>query len=284
MPSIRVKDFNLQATVESGQLFRYERRGDGYIILHRDDVFFVRQDGDALHYRGIGESAFSHFFRLDEDHCAVLDEINKDVFVNESIRSFRGLRLMRQDPWECLVGFVCSSASNIPKIRMNLRNISASFGRPISFGDDVYFSFPRPGELSDLERLRGVKAGFRADYLHKINRMVTDDSLAALRDMPYEAAKSALTSLPGIGDKVASCILLFSLGFDEAFPVDTWVTKIVQDLYFGGKRVPMGVMQGFGKDHFGAKAGYAQQYLFHWIRNRDASIAIGASSPSIVRG
>ncbi len=266
MPSLKVDLFNLAATIESGQLFRFEKRASQFIISHGDEVFCVSQEGDRLRYSGIDQTKLSDFLRLDEDHIAVQKDINKDIWLNEAIQKYSGLRLARQDPWECLIGFVCSSASNIPKIRMNLENISRHFGTPRSFGGDVRFTFPKPGKIDDLDLIRKSKAGFRADYIHKINQVVDRGFLDGLRDLPYDEAKKELTSLPGVGSKVADCVLLFSLGFDEAFPIDTWVQRIMGEFY-----LPKGTshdrMQVFARDYFGPRAGYAQQYLFHWRRN-----------------
>ncbi|MEK6874511.1 MAG: DNA glycosylase [Nanoarchaeota archaeon] len=268
MKSISVTDFNLTATLTSGQLFRYKQHEDGFIISHGDKIFFVSKRGNRLFYDGVKEKFLTYFFRLDEDHKAILLDINKDIFVNEAINNYRGLRLIRQDPWECLVGFVCSSAANIPKIRMNVNLLCKQFGKPISYMDNLYFSFPGPGELTDHEKIRLAKTGFRSRYLHAINNLVDASYLDTLQQMDYKQARATLMSLPGIGEKVADCILLFSLGCDKAFPVDTWVHKAMTQLYFPGKHVTPVSIQSFAQDYFGQCAGYAQQYLFHWMRNR----------------
>lgn len=267
MASVRTRDFDLAKTLDSGQVFRYYKHGDGFVVAHRDKVFFVRQDGDILHYQGVNESFITHFFRLDEHHEKILDAINKDIFVNEAIKNHRGLRILRQDPWECLVSFVCSSASNIPKIRMNVDHLCRHFGAATSFKGDVFFTFPSPGDLIDHDKIRSSKTGFRSMYLHKINSLVDGDYFRNLKNMSHDEARKALIKLPGVGVKVADCVLLFSLGFDAAFPIDTWVQKVMQDLYFPHKRVSAQEMQEFAIDYFGRHAGYAQQYLFHWRRN-----------------
>ena len=265
MKTITAEDFDLKHTLASGQLFRFMEDDGFYYVLMRDKAFKVAQEGGKLKFDGAPRKFISDFFRLDEDHSSTLKEINKDKHMAKAIASCRGLRLMRQDPWECSISFICSSASNIPKIRMNLFSLSKSFGRPLEFDGKTFYSFPEPGAICDLRKIRAAKTGFRAEYIKKVNSFLNEDAIACIRSMPYPIARQSLMRLPGIGGKVADCISLFSLGHLQAFPVDTWIRKGMQELYLHGKPNEKEIIR-FAQDYFGDLAGYAQQYLFHSIR------------------
>ena len=158
--------------------------------------------------------------------------------------------------------------SNIPKIKMNLALLSKAYGREVSLDGFSSYTFPEPGSLNDESTLRKCKVGFRAKYLKEINDKVDSYYFRSLRLMDHEDAKSSLMALPGIGDKVADCICLFSLGHMDAFPVDTWINKVMSRLYFSGKEVKPQVLREFARDRYNGYAGYAQQFLFHAVRNQ----------------
>jgi N-glycosylase/DNA lyase len=177
------------------------------------------------------------------------------------------MRLIRQDPWECLVSFLCSSAKAIPHIRSILELLSRSCGKKIVFGNQIVYSFPEPHCFRDTQQLEPVRAGFRAEYLVKASRSIDREKLMSLKGLPYEEARGKLMELPGVGKKIADCVLLYSLDFLQAFPVDTWIAKGLQKVYFGGKKTGEKKMEEFVSDHFGPYAGYAQLYLYHYWRN-----------------
>ncbi len=266
MPRILVKNFNLESTLLCGQLFRISTRDGWYIIAVRDRIFHVRQSANQLDFDGIDRESLVHYFALDEPYSTILKEINKDRHIGKAIRRYHGLRIVRQDPWECLISFLCSSAANIPKIKLNLEILSQSFGKKMDVLGVEMHAFPNPGDLNDYEQIVRAKTGFRAKYLKTANDLVSESFLLSLKKLPYGEAKKALKGIPGIGDKIADCILLFSLGFTEAFPVDTWMKKILQKLYFKNQEVSNQKLQDFGTDYFGRYAGYAQQFLYMMAR------------------
>ncbi len=228
----------------------------------RDRIFRVCQSADQLEFQGADREFLTSFFALDEPYPHILAEINKDSFIDEAIRKYRGMRIVRQDAWECLISFLCSSAANIPKIKINIETLSQFFGKRIrAFGFEG-FAFPNPGKLDDYEKIVQAKTGFRAKYIKAVNDLVDEALLTSLKKMPYLEAKRALKSLPGVGDKIADCVLLFSLNFTEAFPVDTWIKKILRKWYFNNEDVPEQQLQDFGIRYFGKYAGYAQQFLY----------------------
>ncbi len=267
MPKICVKDFDLESTLFCGQLFRITRKNEWYYIVARDRVFCVRQSAHHLEFHGVDREFLVHYFALDEPYTTILTQINKDPHIDKAIRRYHGLRIIRQDPWECLISFLCSSAANIPKIRLNLEILAQFFGKKITLRGCECYSFPEPGELNDMGRISLAKTGFRAKYIKTANDLVSENFLLALKKLPYPEAKSALKDIPGIGDKIADCILLFSLDFPEAFPIDTWMKKILQKLYFRNKVVSNRQLQDFGTKYFGKYAGYAQQFLYMLARD-----------------
>jgi len=231
-------------------------------VTARDRIFRVCQSADQLEFQGADREFLTSFFALDEPYPHILAEINKDSFIDEAIRKYRGMRIVRQDAWECLISFLCSSAANIPKIKINIETLSQFFGKRIrAFGFEG-FAFPNPGKLDDYEKIVQAKTGFRAKYIKAVNDLVDEALLTSLKKMPYLEAKRALKSLPGVGDKIADCVLLFSLNFTEAFPVDTWIKKILRKWYFNNEDVPEQQLQDFGIRYFGKYAGYAQQFLY----------------------
>jgi N-glycosylase/DNA lyase len=266
LPKIRVKDFNLEYTLFCGQLFRVSKAGDWYYIIMRDRIFKIRQSSDYLEFYGINKEFLVHYLALDEPYSHILREINNDPYMNAAIRKYHGLRIIRQDPWECFISFLCSSAANIPKIQLNLELLAKIFGKRICLNGREGYAFPNPGDLNNYEKILTAKTGFRAKYLMTANSLVNEAFLLAVGKLSYSEAKMALKGVPGIGDKIADCILLFSLGFTGAFPVDTWMKKILQKLYFKNRVISNRQLRDFGTEYFGTYAGYAQQFLYMFAR------------------
>ena len=267
MGKIKVKDFNLEYTLECGQIFRINRFDSWYYVNALDKYFKIKQVGNEIEFHGVDKEFVIHFFSLDENLSKILKEINKDKYVKKSIDKYRGLRIIKQDPWECLISFICSSASNIPRIKSKLKALSESFGTKILLDGISNYTFPTPGKINDYKKVLNAKTGFRAKYIIEANKSVNIKNLNSLRTRPYKYAKDELKKINGVGDKVADCVLLFSLGFYQAIPVDTWIKKTIQLLYFDNATISNEKIREFGLDYFGAYAGYAQQYLFMFARN-----------------
>lgn len=267
MHYMSVRGFSLGHTVESGQLFRWVRT-DGFYYINSGERFFkVCQEGNRLLYDGDADSKFlTRFFRLDDDMGVIVKSISVDDNIKKAVKKYKGMRLMRMDPWECLISYICSANANIPNIRLMVNLLSESFGREVELDGQIFYTFPKRGAVNDLRRIRESKTGFRARYIKQANSIVSDDYFGKLRGMDYHDAKKELMELPGVGQKVADCVLLFSLDKLEAFPVDTWVRKVMKELYFGGRKVTDARIRSFASERFGEYAGYAQEYLFLWQR------------------
>ena len=254
-----------------------------------ETVLKVRQEGGLLwfetHPRSVGAEFLSGYFRLDDDLPLILSEINKDEHVDIAIRRFYGLRIMRQDPWECLISYVCATNKSIQAIKGMISSVCERFGRAVEVEGKRFFTFPKPEVLADasVEELRLCGLGFRAERVLEVARIVGEGGLdfESLRGVGYLEARRVLLGLPGVGPKVADCVLLFSLDKLMAFPVDVWMKRIVLNYYSGcfersfvdGVLSKSGLSRGeyeaigdFGRGYFGEYCGYAQEYLFHFGR------------------
>jgi N-glycosylase/DNA lyase len=254
--------------LECGQFFRFTKVLDAYILQSSDRIFSLRQSGKFLFYEGIEEAFLIRFFRLEEDLDAIYKEIDKDPVIHEAIEKYRGLRMIRQDPWECLVSFLCSSAKAITHIRPMIEVLCKSSGKKISWGNYVGYGFPEPHGMETPLQLEPVKAGFRTKYLVRASQCIDRSHLLSLRGLSYKEARERLMGLPGVGKKVADCTLLYSLDFLEPFPMDTWIRRGLQRVYFKGRNAGEKVMEEFVSRHFGPYAGYAQLYLYQFWRHQ----------------
>ncbi len=293
MESIRVSDFNLEATLECGQFFRYRKESAGkartgktgrtsrkkdstdeYVINYRQLIFRLRQEGGRLYFSGVPKEFIISFFRLDEDYKAIIKSISKDAFIRKAVKANYGMRIIRQDPWECLISYICSANNNIPRITSNVRQLSRRFGKKLVKNDNDIdgFAFPEPGTMSDHNALKACKVGFRSRFIHDANKSVDELRLLELRKKSYEAARAELIMLNGVGEKIADCVCLFSLDKLEAFPVDVWIRRVMLEQYFKGrngaelKKVKNYDIQQFARKYFGKHCGYANQFLFYYRR------------------
>ena len=273
--------FDLTSTLLSGQAFRWRWDDPWFYGVAFRNVVKVRQTADALEFFSSPDDEqtvaplLREYLGLDVDLPAVYDSLIVDDRLKTAIERYPGMRILRQEPWECLVSFICSSASNIPRITKNVESICATFGEPIRMGDYARSAFPAPDDLAGLDpsALRELGLGYRAEYVVSTARAIADGKvdLMALREDPYEAALESLVSLDGVGDKVANCVLLFSLDKADAFPVDVWIHRVLQEWCFNGRdrKLSRPKMRMWAQDHFGPYAGYANHYLFHNRRLQD---------------
>lgn len=260
MATLAAPDFDLALTLRSGQFFRYRPvAGGGFEICTQGRVLRVRQAGPRVVFYGSEAPFVKRFLGLEDDGAAVRDRLRGDLVLLTALARLSGLRILRQDPWECTLAFICSACSNIPRISRNVEDLARRFGRPLGGGG--WHALPRPGGIPSLRSLRPVRLGWRARYIHAASRSVSADWLESLGRRPLEEARAALRTIPGVGEKVAECILLFGLGFGGAFPVDVWVRRAVAWAY-GRRRGSDRAIRAWAADRFGDCAGYAQQLLY----------------------
>jgi len=217
-------------------------------------------------------SWLTEYLQTGVDMAAVLASFPDDEPMRAATAACRGLRLLRQEPWECLASFILSSTKQIVQIRQIIAQLCERFGEPVAVppGHAPAFAFPSAARLADCTEaeLRDCKMGFRAPNLRRAARSVAarELDLERLRLLPADEAREALLRIHGVGPKVANCVLLFAYGFQSAFPVDVWVLKALRQLYFPRRRPTPQRLRAFTATHFGPNAGFAQQYLFHYIR------------------
>lgn len=275
-------EFSLKHSVESGQFFRYTESGGAYTLLRGQRLFRVRQEGDTLLYDGADLWFLREFLALDQDFQAIDRSLRRDRRLWEALDYAPGLRVLRQDPWECTAAFITSIASNIPRITGNVNDMAREYGMPIRLGRVESHTFPRPERLDDEAGLRKLKLGFRAAYLVQAARLARSGILEEIASLAYDEAKETLMVIPGVAEKVADCVLLFAYGRLNAFPVDTWIRKVMIRMFFKGRRVPDRAIRAFASERWGDLAGVAQQYLYYWSRNSGAFSprrAPGVTSP-----
>jgi N-glycosylase/DNA lyase len=213
------------------------------------------------------------FLQSDVDLQKILQTFPNDEPMNHAVAECRGLRVLRQEPWECLASFILSATKQIVQIRQIVVQLCKCFGEQITEGDDdLSYAFPSAEKIAGVteKELRNCKMGFRAPNLLGAARDVAEGKLDlnAVRYLPYGEARMELMRLRGVGGKIADCVLLFAYGFDSAFPVDVWVERALQTLYFPKRRASEKKLRRFAATHFGPHAGYAQQYLFHYMRTK----------------
>ena len=265
--SLRGIPFNLGLTVSCGQAFRWTNHCGFWYAPFRTGVWKIRQDGDLLWYEGPEESELVRYFGLDLPLENILKDIDRDQLIHTAIEQCRGLRILRQDPWECLVSYICATCANIPGITMRIENLSQEFGSQMELDGIVFHTFPDADTLSKEEMcsVRACKVGYRDAYICGAAKMAADNPCWAeeVGALPYPDAKTRLMELNGVGPKVADCVLLFGFQKYEAVPVDVWMERIFRTNYFKEEQKLSYVKAAdFAREHFGQYAGYAQEYLF----------------------
>jgi N-glycosylase/DNA lyase len=270
--SLMGRGLDLDATLTSGQTFSWKRTTDGRWRGWIDRrPCLVWSQGDALRAVGPGltRDAVSTYFGLDLPVLEIFASFPSDPWLDKARAFAPGLRILRQEPWETLCNFICSSLKQIVQIEQINHELRRVFGDEIGEG---LHSFPDASRLAlaTEAKLRACKLGFRARHLFVAARQVASSevSLERIASLPTAEAREHLTRIRGVGEKVANCILLFAYGRAEVFPIDVWVDRVLRRLYFNGsQRIKHERLRAFADSHFGPHRGYAQQFLFHWIRN-----------------
>ena len=267
---------DLVSTLESGQAHRWRREGLWYYGVIFNNLVQVKQVPLGLEFYCTPDleervtPLLKDYLRLEDDLSEIYRHLEKDQRIARAIAKYRGMRLLRQDPWECLISFICSANSNIPRIGATMEILSEQFGHPLTLNNHTRYTFPTPQALAEAgeQCLRELRLGFRAKYVAHAAKAVAEGNLDifALREAPYQEAKETLMFLPGIGEKVADCVLAFSLDKMEAFPIDRWVRRALEEWYLDGKRLSYPKLREWAVGYFGLYASYAQQYLFHGRR------------------
>lgn len=265
--------YHLYRTLGCGQAFRWRIDVAGATGVFRGKSVRLSQTSDGIACEGLAdESALRNLRRylgLDEPLEAIEGVLGRDPVLRRVLPTTSGLALLHQEPWECLISFIISAFNNIPKIELSLHRLGRQFGEQV---DEGVWAFPSPDQLAgaSLRDLRRCALGYRGPYVRDVARRVAtgDVDLQAIGRAECPVARRLLLTLPGVGEKVADCVLLFAYGKGEAFPVDVWVKRAVERWYFAGRHKTERQIREFAHQRFGQLAGYAQQHLFHSIRRR----------------
>lgn len=273
MRKLVAEGFDLVDTLECGQTFSWIREGRGYINSDIGQVVYIEQRGNRLHYDTSEHDVdLQRMLRLNDPILEIQEQIARDGIMRESIEFAPGLHVISDDFFPCLVAFLCSIRNNIPNIRKFTQSIRREFGPIYSFRGKDYNGFPSPEELSRAteDQLRALGLDWRANFIVRSTRSILEEDIDAneLSKSSYVDAHSRLKELHGVGDKVADCVCLFSLGFLEAFPIDVWIERVIQNHYgiFTTAGKSYGKKSEAAREYFGQYAGYAQEYLYYYTR------------------
>ena len=279
--------FDLDLSVCCGQVFRWQKIDGWWYGVVGENVFKIRQCGSELEFNGVGGEFVKCYFGLNDDLDRITRCIERDDYIKAALRRFRGLRIVRQEPWECLISFICATYKNIAAIQKMLFQISMKFGEKRVFDGLDFYVFPTVKKLALASEngLRECSLGYRAKYVQATAKKIYKEKfdLESLKTMPYAEARKKIVELPGVGLKVADCVLLFSLEKLEAVPVDVWIKRVILNHY--ANYLPAAFVKkllshdslsnseyeklgAFGRSYFGEYAGYAQEYLFHYERTQ----------------
>jgi N-glycosylase/DNA lyase len=279
--------FDLDFSLCCGQVFRWKKIGDWWYGVAGENVFKIRQCGAELEFDGVSGEFVRRYFGLSDDLEQISLCIGKDDYIRQALRRFEGLRIVRQLPWECLISFICATYKSIAAIELMLSKLSQKFGEKKTFDGLDFYTFPTVGKLAFASEnaLRECGLGYRAKYVQATAKKIYEEKieLERLKTLPYLEAIEMLVEFPGVGLKVADCVLLFSLEKTKAFPVDVWVKRVILNHY--ANQLPESLVKklstheslsnseyeklnAFGRSYFGEYAGYAQEYLYHYERTQ----------------
>ena len=265
---------NVENSINSGQVFLWKKNEKYWYGVNGQDVLKIDNSGNIKSY----QNNKIDFFRKKDDIEKIIKSISKDSVTKEAVKQYLGLRILEQDPFQCLISFIVSSNSNIPKIKLNLENISKKFGKKIKFQNQEFFLFPNPKKLAkiSINEITSCGVGYRAKFIKEAAKIIDKKEIDFnyLKKCDYQDAKENMCQIPGVGNKVADCVLLFSLDKLEAVPLDRWIIRILGKYY--AKKFEMKTKTITEKqydilhkkivDHFGPFAGYSQQFLFKMER------------------
>ena len=278
--NLETTPFNIDFTLRCGQVFRWRKESNTWYGVINDTLIKMTQRQNIVTYSQFPDTKptlIHHYFRFDDNLPTITKSLNKDAVIQKALLQLEGLRLVRQDPWECLISFICATFANIPRIKGMVHNLCQAFGQSITCNGYTEHLFPSPQKLASasINQLLACNLGYRAKYVKgAASRILKGEvCLSDLRSTSYHEAKQELLCIEGVGQKVADCILLFSLEHLKAFPVDRWLQRILITQYpqylsykaRNRKALTPQVykeLSSFGQNYFGNYAGYAQEYLY----------------------
>ncbi len=276
-----IKSFELRDIFDCGQCFRWNEQDDGsYTGIIKNGVLNVKKEESNVIFSGLLnediEKVCNEYFDLNTDYELIKEKLSTvDDNLKKSIEYGEGIRILNQDLWECIISFIISANNNIPRIKKIIDRISENYGEEIIWNDKKYYTFPTEKELSkaSIEDLRKLGLGFRDKRVYTTTKMILNKEVDLDEIIKLDNSneiREKLLSLDGVGEKVADCIMLFSLKRFDVFPVDVWVRRVMNELYIKNEneeKVNKTEVRKIAEEKFGSLAGIAQQYLFYYRKN-----------------
>lgn len=261
-------------SINSGQVFLWKKNNSNWYGVNGQDILRITDSGKIKSYKNIK----TDFFRKKDNIDEIIKSISKDPITKNAVKQYPGLRIFEQDPFQCLISFIVSSNSNIQKIKSSLENLSIRFGIKTEFDKQEFFLFPKPETLAkaSINEIKSCGVGYRANFIKDAANkvMLKKINLENLKKYSYQEAKKEICQISGVGNKVADCIMLFSLDKLESFPLDRWMIRILEKYYSDKFQLETKTITGKQYEilhekiveYFGPFAGYAQQFLFKMER------------------
>jgi N-glycosylase/DNA lyase len=270
-------EFDLETTLHCGQVFHWEEAEGGFVGAIGDRAAYVAQRGAQVEFCGVTAETIANYFSLDHPLAEIYRAFPKDPALVAAQDFCRGLRIIRQPPWECLATFICSSMKQVAHIRQISLALRKSFGAEKMISGTHVYAFPHAERLAQTSeaQLRACALGYRAKNLLATAKRVASGAadLEAWRELPDDELRARLCELAGVGAKVANCVMLFAYERLRAFPIDVWIERVLKQKYFPRKKkVTAQQLRAFCESYFGEHGGYAQQYLFHHARKGGATL------------
>ena len=279
---IEIKEsFSLNHIFECGQCFRWKKEDDeSYTGVFKNSVINVEKENDIVTFRGVCEKdikeVVNEYFDLNTDYEQIKNTLSKvDSYLAESIKYGNGIRILNQDLWEVIISFIISANNNIPRIQKIIERLSKQYGNKIIYKEKEYYTFPEKEQLAkaSIDDLRNLGLGFRDKYVYETTRKIINgdinlEELGSMQDT--NKIREILLTLPGIGPKVADCIMLFGMHKFNVFPIDVWVRRVMNELYIKNEdetKINKKQIEKLAKEKYKNLAGIAQQYLFYWKRD-----------------
>jgi len=265
---------NVDNSINSGQVFLWQKSEENWYGIDGQNILKINQRGKIKSISNIK----TNFFRKNDDIENIIKSISKDETIKKAVKEYKGLRIFNQDPFQCMISFIISSNSNIQKIKNSLEKISKKFGIKVIIQNKEFFLFPKPEKIAQasINEIKTCGVGYRAPFIKEAAKMVTLKKInfEYLKNSDYNETKRNLRLIPGVGNKVADCIMLFSLNKLDAFPLDTWMIKILEKYYSNEFQIETKtitekqyeILHKKIVDYFGPYCGYAQQFLFKMER------------------
>ena len=265
---------DIDNSINSGQVFLWEKDGTDWYGINGQNILKINRNGTIKSILNLK----TNFFRKNDNIQEIMESISKDKTVKKAVKEYEGLRIFRQDPFQCMISFIISSNSNIQKIKSSLEKINKKFGTQVKIQNKEFFLFPKPEKIAkaSIDEIKTCGVGYRSPFIKEAAKMVVLKKIdfKYLERCNYQEAKKNICLVPGIGNKVADCIMLFSLNKLEAFPLDTWMIKILEKYYSNEFNIETKtitqkqyeILHEKIVNYFGPYCGYAQQFLFKMER------------------